>query len=293
MQATPLRACAGMLVVCVCAAAGCGGADVREDIAYDTRFGDETTMDVYVPDEAGLHPGVLFIHGGTWRHGSKGEYTSAASRLARSGYVTATINYRLAPGNKYPAEVQDCVCALSFFRAHAAEYKLDPARVAVMGYSAGGHLAALVGVAADAPVHRPDCPSGPTGKPAAVIAGAGWYDFRGLDTWWLRDFLGPGPNEDPVEYAAASPITYVGPHEPPFLFINGSADWLAHIRQAREMRDALLASGNQAELLQVTGGGHLLNAPTDPGDLTIEEADLTPEGWIAVTDFLERTVGRP
>jgi acetyl esterase/lipase len=277
----------------VLATTSCEETRVVEHVAYDDRFGDATTMDIHVPNRPGLLPGVLFAHGGSWRAGSKREFSAAASRLARSGYVAATINYRLVPDGVYPRLVQDCLCALSYFRAHALEYSLDPRRVAVMGYSAGGHLVSLMGVASDAPWHIPDCAAGPTYPPAAVISGGAVHDARGADNLWVDDLVGGDPRAMPEVFVRASPITYVGPGKPPFLLINGTGDWVVDISSARAMRTALLAAGNDATLLEITGAGHLLNNTADLSHWSLEELDLTPEAWLAVMDFLARTVGRP
>lgn len=294
MQKAGVRAIARVGVLVLVASAGCGSPEAREDVPYDDRFGEATTMDVYLPDGAGARPGVMFIHGGGWAHGSKAEYTEAAKRLARSGYVAATINYRLVPEVTYPKGVQDCVCALSYLRAHAAEYRLDPNRIAVMGYSAGGHLASLLGVATEAKEHAPDCAAGPTKPPAAIISGAGPQDFRGRDDVpVIADFLGGTLAQVPDRYVSASPAAHVRPNLPPYLFISGTADWFVSVDQSRDMRDALVSTGNDARVLEVTGGGHLVNAASNTGQLSLGESDLTQEGWIAVMDFLERTVGRP
>ncbi|MGH7283753.1 MAG: alpha/beta hydrolase [Polyangiaceae bacterium] len=277
--------------------AGCGGGITEHDgVSYDDRFGDSTIMDVYVPEDgAATHPGVLFIHGGGWSGGSRAEYSQAASRLARSGYVTATIEYRLVPGGEYPKDVQDCLCALSFFRAQANEYTLDPKRVAIWGYSAGGHLVSLIGMAASAGAHQPDCASGPTYAPAAVITGAGLHDFRDMNpsSGVIHDYLGGSRDEQPDHYRDASPMAYLHADAPPYLFINGGSDWFVSADQAYGMRDALRALGNDATLLEVKGGGHLLNSTADPGDVTIETSDGTSEAWLAAIDFLDRTVGSP
>lgn len=263
------------------------------DVSYDDRFGAATTMDVFLPDgEARDRPAILMIHGGAWRTGSKEHYHDAAIRMARSGYVAAAINYRLVPDGAYPRGVQDCVCALSYLRAHADELGLDPARVAVAGYSAGGHLASLLGMAADAPEHEPDCASGGTGLPNAVISAAGVQDFHGKDHGWIHDFLGGSESEVPEIYDAASPISRVAPGKPPLLMLAGGADWLVDTEDMERMRDALRDTGNDAELLLTSGGGHLLNPDENVGALDVELADLTPEGWTAMAEFLERQLGR-
>ena len=167
------------------AAAACSGPGLYAGVPYDDRFGDQTTMDIHVPDNAESgRPAVMLIHGGAWRFGSKDAYSDAAERLARAGFVAATINYRLVPGGTYPAAVQDCVCALSFLRANADAYGIDPERIAVMGYSAGGHLSSLIGVAGDDEAHAPDCEWGPTGLPAAVIPAGTNHDGAAATTTW-------------------------------------------------------------------------------------------------------------
>src|SRR5688572_30270602 len=87
--------------------AGCTAPVEIHDVAYDDRHGDSTVMDVYLPEgSATARPGVMFIHGGGWRAGTKDHHTEAARRLARSGYVAATINYRLVPDGVFPTAVQ-------------------------------------------------------------------------------------------------------------------------------------------------------------------------------------------
>jgi acetyl esterase/lipase len=273
---------------------GCSAPEELEGVVYDDRFGDATTMDVYLPPGAPQRsPAILMIHGGAWRAGSKGAYRDAAIRMARSGWVAATINYRLGSAGVYPRAVQDSVCALSFLRAHADEYGIDPDRVAVTGYSAGGHLASLLGVAADAPEHVPDCDAGGTGLPNAVVSSAGPQDLRGRDHEWVRDFLGGSEDEVPERYATASPLFHVAPNKPPLLMITGGADWLIDSDALDRMRDSMREAGNEAELLLTNGGGHLLNPDENIGAINVEVADMTPEGWTAMTEFLDRTIGWP
>jgi acetyl esterase/lipase len=272
--------------------AGCGAPVEILDVGYDDRYGDSTTMDVYLPDDAGeARPAVMFIHGGGWRHGSKDAHAGAAKRLARSGYVAATINYRLVPDGVFPLAVKDCLCALSFLRAHADEWGLDPERVAVAGYSAGGHLAALLGVAADDPALAPDCAAGPTGPPAAAIPGAGPVDLLAMNVDAVAEFVGASLEDDPARWELASPIHHVEAGEPPFLFIHGSGDWFVDLdEQTRAMDEALRAAGNDSRVLSLDGSGHLLNPGDAVGTLRLEISMEQPEAWLAMTDFLERNL---
>ena len=264
---------------------------VHLDVRYDERFGEDTSMDVYVAEGAEPHPTVMLIHGGAWIGGTKDAYTEAAQRLARSGYTAATINYRLAPDGEYPKIAQDCLCALSYLRANATQYHVDPDRIAVMGYSAGGHLASLVGVAWDDEFHKPDCAWGQPAAPRAVIANSGVHDLRGQDGLITKVLFGAGPDEVPDKYAHASPMTHIGPGKPPFLFIHGTIDWWIDEDQGNEMRDALVKAGNDARVYEVAGGGHITQTTLD-GQLVAGEADLTTESWIVVMDFLDRTLAK-
>lgn len=286
---------AALVLACVTTslAPGCGDSYVEHaKVSYDPRFGDRTIMDIYGPIGDGPFPAVLMIHGGGWSAGDRSEYSDAAKRLARSGYVTASIEYRLTPAGQYPVDVQDCLCALAFLRVHASEYHVDPARVAAWGYSAGGHLASIIGAAADEPSHAPDCPAAsgrPVAPPAAVVAGAAPEDFRGWG--WASGYLGGSESDRPEIYVRASPITHVRSGMPPFLFINGDADLIVPPDMARRMRDAMIGTGNDASALVITGGGHLVNTNRN-GAWDVELADLTPEAWVAAVAFLDRTVGK-
>lgn len=284
-----MRAVRPVLLALACAAACEGPLPVHTDVRYDERYGNDTSMDVYEPGGVGPHPTVMMIHGGSWVFGSKEEYTEAAKRLAKSGFVAATINYRRAPDGEYPKIVQDCLCALSYLRAKASHYHVDPDRIAVMGYSAGGHLASLLGVASQDAGHQPDCAWGRTGPPRAVIAGAGVHDLRGKDNIFTRLLFGGGPDDNAAAYARASPITHVTANQPPFLFIHGTTDWFINEDQAFEMRDSLLANGNDARVYEVTGGGHITQTTQD-GQVVLGESDLTTESWIVLTDFLDRAL---
>jgi acetyl esterase/lipase len=279
---------------------GCGDIETIVGVSYDDRF-ERTELDVYVPAgeaPAGGWPTVLAIHGGGWRSFDRGSMAGAAERLAGAGYAVVNINYRLVPAGQYPAAVQDSLCALAYTRAHAAEWQIDPARIATFGYSAGGHLASMIGVASAGAMHQPDCAAGVTGPPAAVVSGAGPEDmwlFPEVDA--VVEFVGGSKAAVPELWDAASPITYVrdgaaAVTPPPFLFVHGEEDWFAGIEHSEHMRDALVAAGGQAELFSIPGGGHLINRDTAAGryDLVVTSTD-TAESWLAIVDFLDRTIG--
>ncbi len=273
------------------------GAEVESlgELAYDDRYGSATTMDVYLPADGRVdRPAVMLIHGGGWRSFSKDTYTDQAIRLAGAGFVVANIDYRLTPDGVYPRMFQDCICALAFVRGHAEAWGLAPDRVAVMGYSAGGHLASLLGVATDQPEFQPDCAAGTTGPPDAVVSGAGPQDLREM-AWAdaVQELIGGTLDQYPERYDLASPLTHVAPGAPPYLFVHGTGDVFVDVGQSEAMRDALVADGNQARLITIAGGGHLLNNGVDQSEWDLRTSTDTPEAWAAVIDFLDRTVGAP
>jgi acetyl esterase/lipase len=280
---------------------GCNLPEVQRNVSYDARFGQETSLDLYLPrDEQQARPGIMLVHGGAWASGAKEMYSNAALRFSRAGYVTATINYRLSPASVFPAAVQDCWCALSFLRQHADEFRLDPQRIAVIGYSAGGHLVSMLATSADIPEVQPDCDAGPTFAPAAVVSGAGIYDLQpGGEVSSLasapvvEQFMG-GSAEDILEqYVLASPLVHVSQDDSPILLIHGTHDFFVPFEQEPPMRDALLAAGVAVESLEITGAGHVGNSSINPGGLEIGTSADLPEGWEATIDFLTRTVGVP
>ena len=277
----------------------CTNVTVDTDLAYDPRFAADV-LDVYRPPPASVpRPAVLVIHGGGWTEGiDRSSMATHAQRLAEAGYVTLNIDYRLTPnGGVYPHEVQDCYCALAYARNHAQELGLDPARIAGLGYSAGGHLVSMLGVDRDADV-QPDCAEATAAvEPlAAVISGAGPEDLAALpQAAAVTMFVGGSVSDVPALYHAASPLSHVAPGAPPYLFVHGDDDWFVDFTaQEQPMQAALDAVGVPTHLLRVPGGGHVFNRGVDGGswELPLTSID-TPEAQTAIIDFLDHTIGPP
>jgi len=280
------------MLVCLALAACTEPGTVYRDVPYDVRFGNATTMDIHFPDGWADHrPAVMMIHGGAWRYGQKEDYERQTARFAAAGYVAATINYRLVPA-VYPAAIQDCLCALSFLRANANAYGIDPDRIAVTGYSAGGHLSALVGTAYDLPLHQPDCEWGPTGGPAATIPGDASYDYTGEVSGWLHDFMGGTYDEMPDRYRMVSPQLDARPGLAPFLVIHGQDDFVP-VKYGEALVAALRGSGDSVEFLELDGAGHVESPDTATDGVYLQAASDTPEAWSAQLAFLARTLGAP
>ena len=185
------------------------GVTAYTDIVYRRTPQGRLRLDVYVPKSSkpvpgSGHPAVLAIHGGGWRGGSRVSYGWMAARLAQHGYVVVSADYTLArPGKpSWPACRDDLQEALRWLRRHADDYGIDRDRIAVLGASAGGHLAALLGTTKE---HEPAL------RVQAVIDFYGPSDLRTLAAGApfaadaLAAFLGGTPDEVPERYDDASP----------------------------------------------------------------------------------------
>jgi acetyl esterase/lipase len=273
---------------------GCTDVEIEHGISYDDRFA-VAKLDVYSPPHRDApRPAVIVIHGGGWREDSdRGFMGKHSERFAQAGYVAFNIEYRGTPGDgAFPGAVQDVICALAWVRANAATYNVDPDRIASYGYSAGGHLASMLGVAAGVASVQPDCAAGATGPVAAVVSGAGPQDMLLFpEVTELTDFLGGGKDEARATWIEASPLTHVAAGAPPFLMITGDNDWFVDIEHSRKMKRALEGVGTTGKLFVIPGGGHLFNRSPSGASWDFAISLDTPEAWAATIDFLDRTIG--
>jgi acetyl esterase/lipase len=189
-------------------------------------------LDIYLPATGdGPYPTFLAIHGGGFHARSKALYQRIGQHYAQQGYAFVPINYRLAPSDSYPAQVEDSFCALAWLHAHHEEYGFDHNRVVVTGGSAGGYLAAMLGTVDDPNIYLKDCPyENPSGEAVqAVVIYYGFYDFTNIDDYptvsSLTRFWGAKYEDIPTEkLEEMSPITHIDGSEPPFIILHGTAD---------------------------------------------------------------------
>ncbi len=237
-------------------------------------------LDVYLPAPPAaekLSPAVVWIHGGGWKSGDKGEArgTEICTTLARAGYVAVSLNYKLGPGS-WPTNLLDCKNGVRFLRAHAAEYHLDPARIAVAGGSAGGHLSLMVGLTAGKKDFEPDAPY--PGVSSAVRCVIDMYGIANLSVHGEIDAQGEptatrrlmndslvdfsAANDEAEVFRVASPMAYVSKSAPPMLVIHGNADRTVDYSQSVALVRALQEAGVGHEFVTVEGTGHAFNWET-------------------------------
>ena len=222
---------------------------VQKDVTY-TPAGWPAALqaDLWRPAVGGAKPAVLLIHGGGWTGGKRQHMDSIAKRLVRRGYVVMNISYRFAPQYRHPAQIDDARQALRWLRANHKDLQVDPQRVAAWGYSAGAHLAALLGAADAAAADRVQ----------AVVAGGIPADLRYYpDSPLIGKLMGTTLAGDTANWTAASPVTKVGRDSPPFFLYHGSWDKVVGDNNAYAMKAALDAAGVPNELYILNGLGHI------------------------------------
>lgn len=274
---------------------------VRQDVVFDPHHA--LAADVYVPSSPTPRGVVLVVHGGGWIQGSRRDVSAESYRLAsEGGLVTIAVSYRtdVTADGGWPAALEDVQNALSWVRGRASEWGGDPDRVGLVGFSAGGHLALLVGELgldrpwADQP-SRGERPGRASRLVDAVVAWSPPIDLAALvptstggpppgcrgvricESFWSHPivpaFVGCTPAQCPHSYSAASPLTHVGAGAAPTLLVNGTRE-LTPLEPARRLERALKSAGVEARLVVVEGEGHANS--------------LIREAWTEMLVFLRR-----
>lgn len=266
---------------------------IHRDLAYAEPDGLPLRLDLYVPAGACPVPVCVYLHGGGWLRGSRTD--RAAERLvplARTGIAVAAVEYRLSDRASFPAQLDDARAAVRWLRAHGAEFGVDARRVGAWGASAGGHLAALLGLCPD---RGDDVPG--NGSVQAVVT---WFPPTDLLSRDQDEPEGPPPpfltgplptpsfearllglastEDDPALARNASPLTHVHEGAPPFLIMHGDRDGLIPSAHSRRLFRALRARNVDATLLLLAGADH--EDPAFDGAASIG----------AVSGFLRRTL---
>lgn len=234
-------------------------------------------LELFLPTGfAGPRPGVLFVHGGGWSGGHRGQFRWHAGELAKHGYVTATTSYRLLQAAPYPAALDDCQAAVRWMRSRAAELSLDPARLGAMGSSAGGHLVACLGVRDTRPDPTGQCAAqydpalrGQSSKVACVVDVHGAHDFEQMSKLPLgktcAKFIGGSFEEKRALWDDASPMRFIDKSTAPTLLIHAPDDQSVPYDESVRFEAALRAAGIPTRLISTPGSGHgFVYSPENP-----------------------------
>lgn len=229
------------------------------DIRFTAANGVSLSMDIYRPTQVGQYPAIVMVYGGAWQRGTPRLNADFSRYMAARGYTVFAIDYRHAPRYRFPAQLEDVRAALAFIRLHAAEYEADRSRIALLGRSAGAHLAMLAAYEPDAPPVR------------AVVNYYGPVDLvKGYtepphpdpinSRATLKTFLGGSLNQVPQLYRLASPIYYVTKQMPPTLLVYGSRDHIVQARFGQQMYERLRTTGSTAVFLKIPWAEHAFDA---------------------------------
>ena len=245
------------------------GTTVDVNIPYAGDTLKKHQLDIYFPRVKKLsYPLVVWIHGGAWmlndKYADMDYMANTLKDMINAGYAVASVDYRWSTAAPFPAQVQDCNAAIDYLYKNAAQYSIDDSRIALMGFSAGGHLASLIGLSNNSNVRdfylngkRPEF------KISLVI------DFYGpSDLTTLKGHDNPDPKnpitvllggtvaDKPKLAKEASPITWLDRKDPPFLIIQGEKDESVNPEQSKTLSDWLTKAGVANDLIIVPGAPH-------------------------------------
>jgi alpha-L-fucosidase 2 len=261
------------------------GYEVVKDIEFAKPGGVSLTLDAHIPAGKGPFPAVILVHGGGWVGGDKTAnfILPLFPTLDQTGYVWFTIDYRLAPRHPYPAPVQDVESAIQWVKANAKKYKVDKKRIALMGESAGAHLASLAATR-----------STPATSVAAVVSFYGPYDMvmlgmekkDSISKLLSQVFQVPDLNPEALAVLReASPIMYARKNTPPFLLVHGTKDEAVPYEQSTMFQAYMKRLGARCDLITVEEGLH---------GVIRWESDPKFQGYkTAMVEWLHKTLGAP
>ncbi|MBV9656384.1 MAG: alpha/beta hydrolase [Acetobacteraceae bacterium] len=237
-------------------AGGCSPAAVLNTLAPDRLVADGVPyapgkrhrLDAYAPRDASGAPVVVFLYGGNWDSGARQMYRFVGGALASHGVVTIIPDYRLYPAARYPAFLQDCAAAVAWARSNAGHFGGDPARMFLLGHSAGAYNAAMLALD---PQWLAAAGTEPASHLAGVIGLSGPYDFLPLTDPELIAIFG-GANRPETQ-----PVSYVDGRNPPMLLATGDADTTVRPRNSVRLSERICASGGVAFLRLYPGIGHV------------------------------------
>lgn len=239
-------------------------ADPDLTVEFGQRESGNLKMDIYFPSDSSsdVYPAIVWVHGGAWRKGSRQSVPIA--KLTKHGYVVASVDYRLSPVAKFPAQVIDIREAIQHLHDNASKFRVSADQISIAGASAGGHLAALVGVSSNVPFEQ--------SKELRVDLKAivSFYGASNLNTILaqstphglsvrvpaLKLLLGAKPEENADLAESASPVSHVDRGDPPLFLLHGDQDPQMPINQAHELHGVYKANGLSVKFEVIHGAAH-------------------------------------
>jgi acetyl esterase/lipase len=252
------------------------GVTVQTGVPYATVNGKELRLDIYQLGTRAAEPmpAVILIHGGGWTSLDKSTMRGMGMFLARFGFVAFSVDYRLMNGNqnRWPAQLDDVQRAVRWVRANASKYGVNSDRIGAFGHSAGGQLAALLGME-DTRDNSDPALARYSSKVQAVVDVSGPTDFTtGHDAdgmAFLTELFGASYAKDPEIWREASPALQVSKSDAPFLIVQGTQDLTVPVAQAEELVDKLHAAGVPAQFVKLDDG-HTFRTPAARRQLAID-----------------------
>ena len=258
------------------------GVNVHRDLVYGQVGDRKLPLDLYIPHNASSPlPVVMWIHGGGWRGGSKGN-GGRARDITKRGFALVDVEYRLSGEAIFPAQIEDCKTAIRWVRANAKKYNLDPNRIGAWGSSAGGHLVALMGLTHDEKAFETKEHSEYSSEIQAVCNWFGPTDFLRMNDFEGRIdhdatespeslVIGAPIQENKDKVAAANPITYVSKNDPPMLIMHGEKDLSVPYNQSELLYAVMQKAKLDVTLYKVVNADHgFRNATEDTPESLFE-----------------------
>jgi acetyl esterase/lipase len=248
------------------------GVELVQAIQYGVGDGQPLLLDLAEPKGGGgPYPALVFVHGGGWAAGDRSAYHDLMMGWVKFGIVCVSVDYRLAPKYRFPAQLEDVKCAVRWVRANAAKYHIDPQRVGAVGGSAGAHLVGMMGTTSgtgkwegtggnadrSSAIQMMICHGTPSDLLMAYEHTVTQREQEGtMARGLLTGFLGGTPEQVKTAYLDASPVQHVSKATPPALLLHGADDPLVLLEQAEVFAAALEKAGVPVELVRMEGAGH-------------------------------------
>ncbi len=247
---------------------------VERDVHYDTIEKEKLYLDLAMPKDGGPYPCVVMFHGGAWVGGSRKDLSSngktkdgkavpsVIEEVASRGYVVASVSYRLAPKHQFPAQIQDARAAVRFLRAKSKDYNILRDKFAAAGFSAGGHISLLLGLADKVDGWDVGENKDHSSRVQCVVDFFGPADLslystsKGLEDAYMVPVFGKEVKTNKEIYKKASPINYVTKDAPPVILFHGTFDLIVPVIHSENLHKKLQDAGVTSELNTLFGEGH-------------------------------------